>query len=64
MLFNSMAEAKAYAVGAAFQWRQDVLITLDLLLRKLRVFVGPEDPGMSALKCIPVCTVPRNFVLG
>ena len=64
MLFTSMAEAKAYAVGAAFQWCCDALITLELVAGRLRVFVGPEDPGMSALNCIPVCTVPRNFVLG
>jgi hypothetical protein len=58
MLFSSMAEAKAYAECAAYQWRQDVLITLDILLRRLRVFIGPEDPEMSALNCVPVYTVP------
>jgi hypothetical protein len=64
MLFRSMAEAKAYAVGAAYQWCCDALIALDLVAGQLRVFAGPEDPNMSALKCIPVCTIPRNFVLG
>jgi len=62
MLFTSIAEAKAYARCAAYQWRRDALITLDLVLRQLRVFVGPEDEQMRGLKCIPICTVPADFI--